>query len=181
MSQKISIDSLYNRCEKLYEYCTKSYKYNHFIIDEVNEDWVKKMKKAMDNNDKKQAVRYYMKLCGQIDELRNEYCYNVLPYKSSFRGIAKDLYLELKRSWLLYTDDFDYIGYVLRFISTSEYHVIKEFLKRRSDTMYYQKDIPLNPEDFYCSYIPLEAFLDYSIMLYKIYSDMYNKTNKREE
>ena len=39
MEKKISIDSLYERCEMLYDYCTKSYKYNHFIIDEVNEEW----------------------------------------------------------------------------------------------------------------------------------------------
>ena len=86
--EKISIDSLYNKCEMLYDYCTKSYKYNHFIIDEVNEDWVKEMKKAMDEEDKKRAVMYYMKIDRQIDELRNKYCYNVLPYQSSFRGIA---------------------------------------------------------------------------------------------
>lgn len=179
MDKKISIDSLYSKCGMLYDYCTKSYRYNHFVIDDVNEDWVKAMKRAMDNNDKKEAVKYYMKIDRQIDELRNEYCYNVLPYKSSFRGIAKDLYLELKRSWLIYLDDFDYIGYVLRFISTSEYHVIKEFLQRRSDVLYYQKDFPLNPEDFYCSYIPLEAFLDYVIVLYKAYSKMYrNNLNK---
>ena len=95
--EKISIDSLYNKCEMLYDYCTKSYKYNHFIIDEVNEDWVKEMKKAMDEEDKKRAVMYYMKIDRQIDELRNKYCYNVLPYQSSFRGIAKDLYRELKK------------------------------------------------------------------------------------
>lgn len=170
MNQKISIDSIYNRCEMLYEYCTKSCKYNHFIIDEVNEDWVKEMKKAMDNEDKKRAVMYYMKIDRQIDELRNKYCYNVLPHQSSFRGIAKDLYRELKMSWLLYLDDFDYVGYVLRFISTSEHYVIKEFLKRRSETMFYQKDIPLDPESFYCGYIPIEAFMYYAITLYKLYS-----------
>lgn len=168
--EKISIDSLYNKCEMLYDYCTKSYKYNHFIIDEVNEDWVKEMKKAMDEEDKKRAVMYYMKIDRQIDELRNKYCYNVLPYQSSFRGIAKDLYRELKKSWLIYLDDFDYIGYVLRFISTSEHYVIKEFLKRRSYTMYVQKDIPINPDKFYCGYIPIEAFLYYAITLYQLYN-----------
>lgn len=169
--EKISIDSLYNKCELLYDYCTKSYKYNHFIIDEVNEEWVKELKKAMDEEDKKRAVMYYMKIDRQIDEIRNEYCYNILPYKASFRGIAKDMYRELKESWLLYLDDFDYIGYVLRFISTSEYRVIKDFLKRRSDTMFLQKDIPLDPDKFYCGYIPLEAFMDYSIAMLKLYKN----------
>ncbi len=169
MEQKISIDVLYNRCELLYDYCTKSYKFNHFIIDEVDETLVKELRKALDDEDKKRAVMYYMKIERQIDEIRSNYCYNILPYKSSFRGLAKDLYRELKESWLLYTDEFDYIGYVLRFISTSEYHIIKDFLKRRSDTMFYQKDIPLDPSKFYGGYIPLEAFLDYVIVLMKLY------------
>ena len=167
--EKISIDSLYAKCEMLYDYCTKSYKYNHFIIDEVNEDWVKEMKKAMDEEDKKRAVLYYMKLDKQIDEIRSNYCYNVLPYRSSFRGLAKDLYKELVDSWKIYLDDFDYVGYVLKFISTSDYYVIKDFLKRRSDVMFYQKEIPLNPDDFYCGYIPLEAFMYYAITLFKLY------------
>lgn len=171
MNGKISIDSIYSRCEMLYDYCTKSYRYNHFIIDEVNEEWVKELGKAIREEDKIIAVKYYMKIDRQIDELRNERCYNVLPHKSSFRGLAKDLYRELKNSWLLYLDDFDYIGYVLRFISTSEYHIIKDFLKRRSDTMFYQKDIPLNPDDFYCNYIPIEAFLDYVIVLMRLYKN----------
>lgn len=167
--EKISIDSLYNRCELLYDYCTKSYKYNHFIIDEVNEEWVKELKKAIDEEDKKRAVMYYMKIDRQIDELRSNYCYNVLPYRSSFRGIAKDLYRELKESWLLYTDEFDYIGYVLRFISTSEYHIIKEFFKKRSMSMFEYKDIPLDPDKFYGGFVPIEAFLDYVIALMKAY------------
>ena len=171
MGEKISIDSIYNRCEKLYDYCTKSYRYNHFIIDEVNEDWVKELGKAIQEEDKLTAVKYFMKIDRQIDEIRNERCYNLLPHKASFRGLAKDIYRELKRTWLLYLDDFDYIGYVLRFISTSEYHIIKDFLKRRSDTMFYQKDIPLNPNDFYCGYIPLEAFLDYVIVMMKLYKN----------
>lgn len=171
MDGKISIDSIYSRCEMLYDYCTKSYRYNHFIIDEVNEEWVKELGKAIREEDKLTAVKYYMKIDRQIDEIRNERCYNVLPYRSSFRGLAKDLYRELKKSWLLYLDDFDYIGYVLRFISTSEYHIIKDFLKRRSNTMFYQKDIPLNPEDFYCKYIPIEAFLDYVLVMMKLYKN----------
>ena len=171
MKKKISIDSIYARCGMLYDYCTKSYRYNHFIIDEVNEEWVKELRKAMLAEDKKKAVMYYMKIERQIDELRNKYCYNVLPYRSSFRGIAKDLYRHLKSTWLLYTDEFDYIGYALRFISTSEYPVIKEFFKRRSDVMFYKKDIPLDPEKYYGGYIPLEAFLDYVIVLINAYKN----------
>lgn len=169
MKQKISIETIYSRCEMLYDYCTKSYRYNHFIIDEVDEELVKELRDALLKEDKKRAVMCYMRIERQIDELRNNYCYNLLPYKSSFRGIAKDLHRYLKSSWLLYTDEFDYIGYVLRFISTSEYHVIKDFFKRRSDTMFYQKDIPLDPNKFYGGYIPLEAFLDYVIVLVKAY------------
>ena len=171
--EKVSIDSLYERCELLYDYCTKSYRYNHFILDEINEEWVKELRKAMDAGDKKRAVMYYMKLDRQMDEIRNTYCYNILPYRASFRGLAKDLYRELKDSWLMYLDDFDYIAYILKFISTSEYHVIKDFLKRRSDVMFLQKDIPLNPDRYYCGFIPLEAFMDYAITLYNAYKKYY--------
>jgi hypothetical protein len=37
--------------------------------------------------------------------------------------------------------------------------------------MFYHKEIPLNPEDFYCKYIPIEAFLDYVIALIKLYKN----------
>ena len=85
------------------------------------------------------------------------------------QGIAKDLYRELKESWLLYTEELSYIGYVLRFISTSEYHIIKEFFKKRSYSMFVYKDIPLNPDKFYGGYVPIEAFLDYAIMIINVY------------
>ena len=92
MEGKISIDSIYSRCEMLYDYCTKSYRYNHFIIDEVNEEWVKELGKAIREEDKLTAVKCYMKIDRQIEEIRNERCYNVLPYKSSFRGFSMLLY-----------------------------------------------------------------------------------------
>ena len=167
--EKISIDSLYYKCEKLYDYCTKSYRYNHFIIDDVNEDWVKEMKKAMKEKKKKRAVMYYMKIDRQIDELRNEYCYNILPYRASFRGIAKDVYRELKKRHLINNDDVKYIAYILRFISTSDYYQIKKMLTRRSLTMYMYWDIPINPDDFYCEYIPLEAVMDYCIKIANLF------------
>lgn len=167
----MSIDGIYERCGMLYDYCTKSYKYNHFIIDEVNEEWVKCLGEAIKNKDKITAVKYYMKLDKQIDSIRDEHCFNLLPYKSSFRGLAKDLYRELVDSWLIYLDDFDYVGYVLKFISTSDYYVIREFLMKRSDVMFLQKDIPLNPDSYYCGYIPLEAFMNYTIALMKLYKN----------
>lgn len=164
------MDSLFERSKMIYDYCTKSYKYNHFVIDEVNEEMVRALGKAIREEDRVQAVRLYLKLDKQIDELRSKYCFNVLPYRSSFRGIAKDLHRELKRSWLIYSDDFGYIAYVLRFISTSDYYTIREFLMKRSNTMFWYKEVPIDPDKFYCGYIPLEAFIYYAITLYKAYN-----------
>lgn len=168
----LGMETLYDNSKKLLVYLTKYYGYNAFIIDNIDENLVKELRDAIDNNDRVKAVRLYLKIDSMIDTLRDERCYNSneTPYRSSFRNIAKDLYRELKESWLIYLDDFDYVGYVLRFISTSEHWVIKEFLKRRSNTMYYQKDIPLNPESFYCGYIPIEAFMYYAITLFQAYN-----------
>jgi hypothetical protein len=163
------MDSMFERSKMIYEYCTKSCKYNHFVIDEVDEETVKALGKAIREGNRVQAVRLYLKLDKEIDELRAKYCFNVLPYRSCFRAIAKDLYRELKRSWLRYSEDFGYVAYVLKNISTSDYYTIREFLMKRSDTMFWYKDIPIDPDSFYCGYIPLEAFLYYAITLYKAY------------
>ena len=88
---------------------------------------------------------------------------------STFRTIAKELYLEIKRNGLLFNEDFKYIGKVLRFISTSDYYIIRDFLIRRSLPMCMYWNIELNPDNFFCGYIPLEAFMDYAIKMYRIY------------
>lgn len=38
-------------------------------------------------------------------------------------------------------------------------------LIKRSQTMYMYWDIPICGDDFYCSYIPLEAIMDYCIKM----------------
>ena len=79
------------------------------------------------------------------------------------------MYRELKKSWLIYNDDLRYISYILRFISTSDYYQIREMLIKRSKTMYDYWDIPIDPDDFYCRYIPLECILDYCIKMVRLY------------
>jgi hypothetical protein len=105
-----------------------------------------------------------------IDTLRDERCYNSneTPYRSSFRNIAKDLYRELKVTGLVYNEDLKIIARIVRFISTSDYYIIREYLMKRSNTLYWYLDIPLDPEKFYCGYIPLEAILDYCVKVIKL-------------
>ena len=133
-----------------------------------------KLRTLIDENKRVEAVKLYREIDRDVDAIRDRYCYNVLPERSSFRGIAKDLYRELKESWLLYTDEFHYIGRILRFISTSDYYVIREYLMKRSYSMYNYKDIPLDPDSFYDGYVPLEAIMDYIIKLYIDYSKNIN-------
>lgn len=164
-----NMDSLFESSKMLFDYVTKYRGYNAFIIDEVDDILVRRLGRSIQENNRVEAVRLYFKLDKQIDELRDTYCYNVLPYKSSFRELAKDLYKELKESWLIYNKDFKYIAKILRFISTSDYYIIREYLMKRSYGMFTYEDIPLDPDDFYCGYIPLEAIMDYAIKLIRLY------------
>ena len=160
------MESQFESAKMLFDYLTKFKGYNLFLIDEIDGSKVSQMRKCIDEGNKGEAVKLYRQLDREVDAIRDRYCYNVLPERSSFRGIAKDLYRELKESWLLYTDEFSYLGYILRFISTSDYYVIREFLMKRSFSMFNYKDIPIDPDDFYCGYVPLEVILDYILKLY---------------
>lgn len=165
----ISIDTMFESTQMLWFYCTRPLGYNMFIMDNINDNKLIQMKRCIDTNDKINAIKLYRQLDRDIDALRDMYCYNVLPYKSSFRQIAKDMYIFLKDSWLLYNDDFEYVGKVLKFISTSDYYIIREYFIRRSYSMFYMDKLPLDPDSFYCRYVPLEAFLDYAIKLLNMY------------
>jgi len=165
-----NMDSMYDASKKLFDYLTKYFRYNAFLIDEIPTELVQELGRAIQANDRIKSVQLYLKIDARMDAIRDEHCYNnpSLPFKSSFRNIAKDAFRELKDSWLIYNDDFKYIARILRFISTSDYYAIREFLIKRSHTMYNYWDIPLDPDDFYCGYIPLEAILDYCLKMIRV-------------
>lgn len=166
----LGMETMFDNSKKLLTYLTRFYKYNSFIIDNIDDELVKELSKAIAENDRIKAVRLYLKIDSLIDVLRDERCSNktYLPYRSNFRNIAKDMYRELKMTGLCYNEDLKVVARILQFISTSDYYIIREFLIKRSHAFYYYLDIPLNPEDFYCGYIPLEAILDYCIKLVNI-------------
>ena len=166
-----NMDSLYESSKKLLYYLAHLYGYNHFLVDEVNDELVRALRDAIVVEDRVKAVQIYLRIDKELDEIRNRHCYNnsELPYRSNFRAIAKDVYRELKIRHLLNHDDVKHIAYILRFISTSDYYQIREMLIKRSSTMYMYWDVPLNPHDFYCEYIPLEAIMDYCIKIVNIY------------
>ena len=166
---KVSIETLFEDSKQLWEYLAIPRGYNMFLIDEIDSLKVLQLRKYIDTDDKINAVKLYKELSLEVDRIRDKHCYNVLPYKSSFRQIAKEVYLFLKESWLLYTDEFFYIGRVLRFISTSSLYEINRYLKKRSYSMFYLERINIDPDNFYCGYVPLEAFLDYAIKLLNMY------------
>ena len=93
----LSIDSLFESSKMLVDYLTKSRGYNLFLIDYIDTQDIVNLRKAINENNKLEAVRLYIKLDRQMDEIRDKYCYNnsELPYRSSFRAIAKELYLEI--------------------------------------------------------------------------------------
>ena len=79
------------------------------------------------------------------------------------------MYLELKKTWLIYDEDFEHIFKLLRFISTSDYYIIREYLARRSLTLYMYGGVPAHPNEFYCGFYTLEYILDYTVKLYVMY------------
>jgi hypothetical protein len=166
----LGMETMFDNSKKLLTYLTRLYKYNSFIIDNIDDELVKELSKAIRENDRIKAVRLYLKIDSLIDALRDERCSNksYLQYRSNFRNIAKDMYRELKMTGLCYNEDLKVVARILQFISTSDYYIIREFLIKRSHAFYCYLDIPLNPEDFYCGYIPLEAVLDYCIKLVNI-------------
>lgn len=165
-----NMDSMFDASKKLFSYLTQYTRYNAFLIDEVPTELVQELGKAIRERDRVKSVHLYLKIDARMDMIRDEHCYNnpSLPYKSSFRNIAKDAYRELKESWLIYNDDFYYIAKILRFISTSDYYVIREYLIKRSHAMFNYWDVPLDPDDFYCGYIPLEAIMDYCMKIIRV-------------
>ena len=171
LNMMLNMDSLYESSKKLFYYLTHLFSFNNFLVDEVNDELVRELRNAIVAEDRIKAVQIYLKLDKELDEIRNRHCYNneELPYRSNFRSISKDVYRELKKRHLTNHDDVKHIAYILRFISTSDYYTTREFLIKRSLTMYMYWDIPLNPNDFYCKYIPLEAILDYCIKIANIF------------
>ena len=167
----LNIDSMFESSKMLFDYLTKNRGYNLYIIDEIDGQEVAKLKKAIDENNKVEAVHQYLKLDREVDKIRDKYCYNnpELPYRSSFRSIAKELYLELKKTWFIYDDDFAHLFRLLKFISTSDYYIIREYLARRSLTLYMYGGVPMHPNEFYCGFYTLEYILDYTIKLYLAY------------
>jgi len=123
----LSSDSIIEDCIMLFDYCTKSCGYNMFIIDEIDGNKLRLLRKYIEENNVAMCKRYYKILSDDIDEIRNRYCYNVLPYKSSFRELARDLYKYMEETWLLYTPEYKYLGYMLKKIQHAHYYDIKKF------------------------------------------------------
>lgn len=166
-----NMDSLYESSKQLLDYLTHLYGYNNFIVDNVEDDLVRALRDAIVAEDRVKAVQIYLRIDKDLDEIRNRHCYKNpdLPYGSNFRRLAKDLYRELKIRHLTNHDDVKHIAYILRFISTSDYYTVREFLIKRSYVMYHHWDIFLNPDDYYCKYVPIEAVLDYCIRIACLY------------
>lgn len=166
-----NMDSLYESSKKLLYYLTHLYGYNNFIVDEVDDELVRALRDAIVAEDRVKAVQMYLRIDKELDEIRNKHCYNnsELPYRSNFRSIAKDVYRELKKRHLTNHDDVKHIAYILRFISTSDYYTTREFLIKKSFVMYHYWNIPINPNDFYCDYIPICAIMDYCIKIANLF------------
>ena len=167
----LDMENIYISSKKLLDYLTHIYGFNNFLVDEVDDILVRELRDAIVEDNKVKIVRAYLKLEKQLDEIRNLHCFDnpELPYKSNFRCIAKDAFRELKKRHLLNHDDTKTVAYILRFISTSSYDEMKRMLKRRSLSWYMYCNIPINPYDFYCNFIPLECIMDYCLKIVKIY------------
>ena len=157
------IDSMYLNAKRIYKYATTNYGYNLFLIDELDGALLGKLRLAILQEDKLTAIKLSREVEKQMDKIRDFYCYNHLPYKSNFRCIAKDIVLFLKHSWLRYNDDFKHLYKILRFISTSDYFIIREYLMKTSYSLFYMDKINLDPENYPSAYIPIEVIFDYTI------------------
>ena len=166
-----NMESLYDSSKILLYYLTHLFGYNNFLVDEVDDELVRALRDAIVAEDRVKSVQIYLRIDKELDEIRNRHCCNntELPYRSSFRNIAKDLYRELKIRDLTHTDDLKCVSYILRFISTSDYYIIREMLIKRSLSFYMYQDVPINPESFYCNYIPIEAIMDYCVKMVTLY------------
>ena len=166
-----NMESLYDSSKILLYYLTHLFRYNNFLVDEVDDELVRALRDAIVAEDRVKSVQIYLRIDKELDEIRNRHCYNnsELPYRSNFRQIAKDMYRELKIRDLTHTDDLKCVSYILRFISTSDYYIIREMLIKRSLSFYMYQDTPINPESFYCNYIPIEAIMDYCVKMVTLY------------
>lgn len=167
----LNMDSLYESSKKLLYYLTHLFGYNNFLVDEIDDKLVRDLRDAIVKEDRVKTVQLYLKIDRELDEIRDEHCFNNedLPYRSSFRQIAKDMYRELKIRHLLNHDDVKTVAYILRFISTSDYYQIKDMLVKKSLSFYMYQDVPLSPYDFYCEFIPIEAILDYCVKMTNLF------------
>ena len=156
-----SLETIIDDSILLFNYCTKYCGYNAFIIDDIDSEKVALLRKYIDENNRVMCAKMYKDISRDIDKLRDEHCYNTIPYKSSFRQLAKELYLFMKESWLLYNDEYRYLGYMLKKIQTASHEDIKKFLSKRSYSLYYLERIPVDPDTFYCHYLPIEFVLYY--------------------
>jgi hypothetical protein len=163
------IDSMYLNAKRIYKYATTNYGYNLFIIDELDGALLGKLRLAILQEDKLTAIKLSREVENQMDKIRDFYCYNHLPYKSNFRCIAKDIVLFLKHSWLRYNDDFKHLYKILRFISTSDYYIIREYLMRTSYSLHYLKGVGVDPETFPSGYYSIEFILAYTISCLRLY------------
>ena len=167
----LGIESMYESSKMLLDYMTHLYGYNNFLIDNIDDNLIRQLSNAIQKEDKVKAVQLYLKIDRELDVIRDKHCYNnpELPYRSSFRNIAKDLFRELKIRDLTHTDDLKCVSYILRFISTSDYYQIRDFLIKKSLSFYMYQDVPINPENFYCNYTPIEAIMDYCVKMATLY------------
>lgn len=163
----LSIDSLYEQSIKLLHYLTRLYGFNNFLVDEIDDNKVRALKDAIVKEDKVRAVRLYLQLDKECDAIRDKHCgRNVeLPYRSSFRSIAKDIYRELKRRELTHNDDLKLVCYVLRFVSTSDYYQIRELLIKRSLSWWMYEGTPVDPSEFPNDVYPIEFIMDYCVKI----------------
>ena len=167
----LGIESMYESSKMLLDYMTHLYGYNNFLIDNIDDNLIRQLSNAIQKEDKVKAVQLYLKIDRELDVIRDKHCYNnsELPYRSNFRAIAKDVYRELKKRHLTNHDDVKHIAYILKFISTSEYFTIREMLIKRSYIFYHYWDIPINSDDYYCRYVPIEVIMDYCIKIANVY------------
>lgn len=163
------IDSMYLNAKRIYKYATTNYGYNLFIIDELDGALLGKLRLAILQEDKLTAIKLSREVENQMDKIRDFYCYNHLPYKSNFRCIAKDIILFLKHSWLRYNSEFSTLYNIMRFISTSDYYIIREYLIKRSYGLHYLKGVEKDPEDFPSGYFPIEFIMAYTIDMLRGY------------
>ena len=160
-----SLDNAINDSILLFNYCTRYCGYNAFIIDDIDSSKLTRLREYIDTNNRVMCAKLYKELSKDIDILRDKHCYNSLPYKSSFRQLAKELYLYMKESWLLYNDEYKYLGYMLKKIKNASHEEIKQFLSKRSYSLYYMDRIPVDPDTFYCHYLPIEFVLYYIMQI----------------